>query len=77
MSRGELIKLRIKEFAAKEGWTLKEVADRSGVCYNTVKSYARSQGMEMADLTALLKLARTFDVIIEDLFEIVEEKSID
>jgi putative transcriptional regulator len=73
MSRGELIKLRIKEFAAKEGWTLKEVADRSGVCYNTVKSYARSQGMEMADLTALLKLARTFDVIIEDLFEIVEE----
>ena len=73
MSRGELVKLRIKEFAAREGWTLKEVADRSGVCYNTVKSYARSQGMEMADLTALLKLARTFDVIIEDLFEVVEE----
>ncbi|MDF0556992.1 helix-turn-helix transcriptional regulator [Kamptonema sp. UHCC 0994] len=73
MSRGELVKLRIKEFAAREGWTLKEVADRSGVCYNTVKSYARSQGMEMADLTALRKLARTFDVIIEDLFEVVEE----
>ncbi|WP_445252045.1 MULTISPECIES: hypothetical protein [unclassified Microcoleus] len=40
MSRGELVKLRIREFAAREGWTLKEVADRSGVSYNTVKSYA-------------------------------------
>ena len=72
MSRGDLVKLRIKEFAAREGWTLKEVADRSGVSYNTIKSYARSPGMEMADLNALLKLARTFDVLIEDLFELVE-----
>jgi hypothetical protein len=29
--------------------------------------------MAMADLIALLKLARTFDVLIEDLFEVVEE----
>ncbi|MEG4319717.1 MULTISPECIES: helix-turn-helix transcriptional regulator [unclassified Microcoleus] len=72
MSRGELIKLRIREFAAREGWTLKEVADRSGVSYNTVKSYARSPGMTMADIGALLKLARTFDVSIEQLLEFVE-----
>jgi len=72
MSRGELIKLRIREFAAREGWTLKEVADRSGVCYNTVKSYARSPGMTMADIGALLKLARTFDVSIEELLDFVE-----
>jgi putative transcriptional regulator len=73
MSRGELVKLRIREFAAREGWTLKEVADRSGVGYNTVKSYARSPGMTMADLTALVRLARTFDVMIEDLLEVVED----
>ncbi|MBD2040668.1 helix-turn-helix domain-containing protein [Microcoleus sp. FACHB-672] len=73
MSRGELVKLRIKEFAAKEGWTLKEVSERSGVPYSTVKTYAVSAGMTMADLNALLKLARAFDVLIEDLFEVVEE----
>ncbi|MCC3404056.1 MAG: helix-turn-helix transcriptional regulator [Microcoleus sp. PH2017_10_PVI_O_A] len=72
MSRGELIKLRIREFAAREGWTLKEVADRSGVSYNTVKSYARSPGMTMADIGILLKLARTFDVSIEELLDFVE-----
>ncbi|MBW4683295.1 MAG: helix-turn-helix domain-containing protein [Microcoleus vaginatus WJT46-NPBG5] len=74
MSRGELVKLRIKEFAAKEGWTLKEVSERSGVPYSTVKTYAVSPGMTMADLNALLKLARAFDVLIEDLFEIVEQQ---
>mgnify|MGYP001586050266 CR=1 FL=1 len=72
MSRGELVKLRIREFAQREGWTLKEVADRSGVSYNTVKSYARSPGMAMADIGALLKLARTFDVSIEELLDFVE-----
>jgi transcriptional regulator with XRE-family HTH domain len=73
MSRGERVRLRIREFAAKEGWTLKEVAERSGVPYNTVKTYAPSPGMTMADIGALRKLARTFDVLIEDLFEVVEE----
>jgi hypothetical protein len=38
--------------------TLKEVAERSGVPYNTVKTYARSPGMTMADIGALLKLAQ-------------------
>ncbi|HEY9808088.1 MAG TPA: helix-turn-helix transcriptional regulator [Halomicronema sp.] len=72
MSRDKLVKLRIRELAAREGWTLKEVADRSGVAYSTVKTYAVSQGMAMAELMALIKLARTFDVMIEDLFEVVD-----
>lgn len=73
MSRTELIRLRIKEFAAREGWTLKELSERSGVSYSTIKTYAVSPGMTMADLMALQKLARTFDVLIEDLFEVVRE----
>jgi len=73
MSRTELIRLRIREFAAREGWTLKELSERSGVSYSTIKTYAVSQGMVMADLAALQKLARTFDVLIEDLLEVVEE----
>jgi len=73
MSRTELVRLRIKEFAAREGWTLKELSERSGVSYSTIKTYAVSPGMMMADISALRKLARTFDVLIEDLFEVVEE----
>jgi transcriptional regulator with XRE-family HTH domain len=68
-----LVRLKIREFAAEKGWTLKEVADRSGVGYSTIRNYARSPGMATADITALQKLARTFDVLIEDLIEVVEE----
>lgn len=73
MSKNGLVRLRIKEFAAREGWTLKEVADRSGVAYGTIKTYAVSPGMAMADINALRKLAQTFDVLIEDLVEVVRE----
>jgi transcriptional regulator with XRE-family HTH domain len=58
--------------ALEDGW-LKEVADRSGLSYNTVKSYARSPGMAMADIGALLQLVRTFDVSIAELFDFVEQ----
>ncbi|MEG5041960.1 MULTISPECIES: helix-turn-helix transcriptional regulator [unclassified Microcoleus] len=58
---------------ALEARSVKEVADRSGVSYNTVKSYARSPGMAMADIGALLKLARTFDVSIKKLLDFVEQ----
>ncbi len=67
-----IFKLRIKEFADEKGWTLKEVAARSGVPYSTITTYARSPGMAMADLSAVQKIARTFDVMIEDLLEVVE-----
>lgn len=72
MSRGELVRLRIKELAARENWTLTEVSQRLGVPYSTIKTYVRSPGMTMVDIGALLKLARTFDVLIEDLFEVIE-----
>jgi len=68
-----LVRLRIRELAETHGWTLKEVAERSGVNYNTLKTYARSPGIAMLDTTALVKLARTFEVAIEDLIEVVEE----
>lgn len=67
-----IFKLRIKEFADEKGWTLKEVAARSGVPYSTITTYARSPGMAMADLSAVQKIARTFDVMIEDLLEVIE-----
>jgi transcriptional regulator with XRE-family HTH domain len=58
---------------ALEDRSLKEVADRSGVSYNTVKSYARSPGMAMADIGVLLKLAPTLDVSIAELWHFVQQ----
>ncbi|MFB2976946.1 helix-turn-helix domain-containing protein [Microseira sp. BLCC-F43] len=68
-----LFRLRIRELAEEKGWTLKEVAIRAGIPYSTITTYARSNGMTTADVLALQKLARTFDVLIEDLIEVVEE----
>ncbi|MBF2004637.1 helix-turn-helix domain-containing protein [Chlorogloeopsis fritschii PCC 9212] len=68
-----LVRLRIREFAAQKGWTLKEVSDRSGVVYSTLRTYARSPGLATVDFTAIQKLARAFDVMIEELVEVVQE----
>lgn len=73
MSNNGLVRLRIKELAAKEGWTLKKVSDRSKVAYGTIKTYAVSPGMAMADINALRKLAQTFNILMEDLFEVVQD----
>ena len=67
------IRLRVRELADEKDWTLKEVSERSGIPYSTVKNYAQSPGLAMVDYTALQKLARVFDVMIEDLVEVVEE----
>ena len=68
-----LVRLRIKELAEERGWSLKEVAERSGVNYKTITSYVRRDSMAMIDFTAVQKLARTFDVAIEDLVEVLED----
>ncbi|NET05605.1 MAG: helix-turn-helix transcriptional regulator [Symploca sp. SIO2B6] len=68
-----LVRLKIRELANEKGWTLKEVSERSGVIYSTVRSYARRPEMAMVDYTAVHKLARTFDVMVEDLVEILED----
>lgn len=72
-SKMGLVQLKIWELAEEKGWTLKKVADRSGIVYSTVRSYARRPAIGTVDFTALHKLARTFDVLIEDLVEIIEE----
>jgi putative transcriptional regulator len=68
------VRLKIRELAQEKGWTLQDVADRSGVNYNTVKGYARrDDGLNMVDLSAVQKIARAFEVALEDLFEVMEE----
>ena len=68
-----IIRLKIRDFANEKGWTLKEVSDRSGVVYSTLRTYARSPGLATVDFTAIQKLARAIDLMIEELVEVVEE----
>lgn len=68
-----LIRLKIRELAAERNWTIKEVSERSGVVYSTLKTYTRSAGMATVDLTAVMKIARVFRVTVEELVEVVEE----
>ncbi|MFE4108696.1 helix-turn-helix domain-containing protein [Almyronema epifaneia] len=68
-----LVRLRIREFANQRNWKLKEVSQRWGVVYSTLKTYARSPGMATVDLTAVMKIARVFDVTIEELVKVIEE----
>lgn len=44
-----------------------------GILCSTVRHYARSQGLATVDLTSIQKIARIFDVLIEDLIETIEE----
>ena len=68
-----LVKLRIRELAKERGWSLREVAIRAGVPYTTVTTYARSTGMAMADVSAIMKIAQVFEVSIEELVEVIED----
>ena len=67
------IRLKIRELASEKGWTLKDVSERSNIAYSTVTNYASSPSLATVDYTALQKLARVFDVAIEDLVEVLEE----
>lgn len=68
-----LFRVRIRELAREQNLKLKDVAERSGVNYNTVKSYARVESLSTADVVALIKIARVFGVTVEELVEIIEE----
>ena len=67
------VRLRIRELAEQKGWTFREVADRSGVNYNTVRSYVQRDALNTADMSAVYKIARALDVTMEDLVEILED----
>jgi putative transcriptional regulator len=67
------VRLRIRELADQKGWTLREIADRSGVNYNTVKSYVQRDALNTVDLSAVFKIARAFEVTLEDLVEVLED----
>ncbi|MCC5635130.1 helix-turn-helix transcriptional regulator [Nostoc sp. CHAB 5844] len=67
------VRLKIRELAEQRGWTLKDVANRSGVNYNTVRSYVQRGALNTVDLSAVFKIAQAFEVTLKELVEVVED----
>jgi transcriptional regulator with XRE-family HTH domain len=67
------VRLKIRELAEQRGWTLKDVANRSGVNYNTVRSYVQRGALNTVDLSAVFRIAQAFEVTLEELVEVVED----
>ena len=67
------VRLRNRELAQVQGWTLKEVAERSGVNYSTIKSYVQRGELNTVDLSAVFKIASAFNVSVEELVEVLDE----
>jgi putative transcriptional regulator len=67
------VRLKVREFADLKGWTLREISDRSAIPYATIKKYAKAPTLATVDYTALIKLARVFEVEVSDLIEVIEE----
>ena len=63
---------RLGEFRLKRGWTQQQLADRVGVYRQTIISIER--GRYNPSILLAFRLAREFDLTIEDLFLFSEEK---
>lgn len=60
------MKNRLEEFRMQKGWTQQELAERVAVSRQTIISLER--GRYNPSITLAFRLARQFDVNIEDLF---------
>nr|WP_322711114.1 XRE family transcriptional regulator [Nostoc sp. ChiSLP03a] len=54
-------------------WSIKEVSDHCGVICSRVTSYARRHKTTTVDFSDISKLARIFNMTIENLVEILEK----
>ena len=68
-----MFRLKIKELASARKCSLRELSERTKLPYSTIATYANSPGMVMVNLLSVLKIARAFEVSIEELLEVLEE----
>ena len=66
-----MIRSRLREFRARYGMTQEDLAKRVGVTRQTI--IAIENGKYLPSLRLAFKLAKVFEVRIEDLFECDEE----
>jgi putative transcriptional regulator len=63
---------QIKEFRVRRGYTQEELADAVGVSRQSINAIER--GRYTPSLPLALKFARTFNCLMEDLFQLDEEE---
>lgn len=66
---------RLEQLRAAKGWTQQELADRTGVSRQTIISL--EHGRYNPSILLAFRLARQFDVKIEDIFLYSEEEDND
>jgi putative transcriptional regulator len=69
------VKLRIQDLAEAKGWALEEVAQRSGVEFDTIQNYSRDT-LNNVDLSVVYKIARALEATLEDLVEVLENEAV-
>ncbi|MCU0564970.1 MAG: helix-turn-helix transcriptional regulator [Oculatellaceae cyanobacterium Prado106] len=67
------VKLRIQDLTDAKGWALQELAQRSGVHYGTLQTYASGTALNAVDLSIVYKIARALEATLEDLVVVIEE----
>jgi putative transcriptional regulator len=69
MSKKELVN-KIKVYRAMNDWTQEELADRVGVTRKTINTI--ENGIFMPSVYLAIKIAQTFGVRVEDVFQLDE-----
>lgn len=70
MSKKELVN-KIKVYRAMNDWTQEELADRVGVTRKTINTI--ENGIFMPSVYLAIKIAQTFGVRVEDVFQLNEQ----
>lgn len=70
MSKKELLN-KIKVYRAMNDWTQEELADRVGVTRKTINTI--ENGIFMPSVYLAIKIAQTFGVRVEDVFQLNEQ----
>ncbi len=69
-----MIKNRIKVLRAEKNWTQEDLAKRVGVSRQTINSIER--GKFFPSVVLALKIARVFNLKVEDIFYLVDEEEV-
>ncbi len=69
-----MIKNRIKVLRAEKNWTQEDLARKVGVSRQTINSIER--GKFFPSVVLALKIARVFNLKVEDVFYLVEEEEV-
>jgi transcriptional regulator with XRE-family HTH domain len=63
------VRLRVPELLKAKGWSISELMRRSGLSYPTVYRLAKKDPFGIVSLETAVKIAKAFDVPLEEVIE--------